>query len=137
MMRDWFLLAFEAAPYGMALLDSGGNWIEVNPALCQTLDHSARRFRGASLSDFAHRDSLGAINEALARLAAREARTETVEARFRRADRRRAVWLEVALTAMQDGGAGPLWIVAQLHDIDSRKRQEQRMPAADERFRRA
>ncbi|MDQ1499449.1 MAG: hypothetical protein QOI86_2789 [Actinomycetota bacterium] len=137
MMRNWFVLIFEAAPYGMALLDADGNWIEVNPALCQTLDHPARRLREACFTDFIHPDSLESILKALARLASGETRTEAVEARFRRPDRRRAVWLEVSLTVTQDGRSGRPWIVAQFQDIDTRKRQEERIPGADERFRRA
>lgn len=135
--RDWFGAVFEAAPTGMALLRSDGICLEVNPELSRVLGFSARHLRRHRLHELAEPEHGEAVLAALARLGTGDSRTESVEARFRRSDGRRPIWLEVSLALARGDGGGPAPVVAQFHCIGPRKKEERRLADDDARFRRA
>ncbi|HVJ92107.1 MAG TPA: PAS domain S-box protein, partial [Labilithrix sp.] len=76
-----FRRSFDQAPVGIGHLTPDGRWIEANVRLCEILDHSRAQLIGRSAADMVGGAADWKIKEAIARLAAGEARGQARERR--------------------------------------------------------
>jgi PAS domain S-box-containing protein len=60
-----FESAFNSAPIGMALIDMGGRWLQVNDALCRITGLTRDELRATTLQSITHPDDLDSDADAM------------------------------------------------------------------------
>lgn len=128
--------AFLAAPVGVVVGDTGGRFVAANRAYGDMLGYAPEELVGRSFREFTHPDDVAADEQALRELVAGE-RTSLV--RNKRNLRRdgSTVWVQLSVAATERPRTGERVFVAHVVDISHRKRQEQTLAEAEERFRSA
>jgi len=124
--EERFRRAFDDAAIGMAIVSPGGEWLQVNEALCDLTGLSKQDLRGLTLADVTHPDDLGADLDALRELATGSRRRYLTETRYLRADGEE-VWILLGMSAVADGEGRVLHLISQMQDITERKRAEARL----------
>jgi two-component system cell cycle sensor histidine kinase/response regulator CckA len=128
-----FVGAFENAPIGMALTRKDGELIQVNPALCEILGYERGELLKKKLRDLTHPDDVEESTLRLARLRAGEENDVRLEKRYLHADGH-TVWVALAASEIRDDEGQPLYSIVQIQDISERKRSEQALAEANQRF---
>ncbi|MFL5831217.1 MAG: PAS domain S-box protein [Solirubrobacteraceae bacterium] len=115
------------APFGIALLDRGGRFVSVNPALCRMLGYGKDELQGTPLHKLIHADD----HDAAAELAPDSGDgPRQLEQRFIAHDGT-VIWALVTISRVSEAQAMDGFRVVQIHDITERKRVETEL--ADER----
>ena len=130
-----FANAFEEAPIGMALVSPEGHFLRVNRELVRITAYTQEQLLEMTLMDISHPEELDESVDLVRRLLAGDIRTFSLERRHLRADGRFA-WIDLSVSAVRDE-SGPLYMVAQVEDVTKRKRADEAVRAAEERFRSA
>jgi PAS domain S-box-containing protein len=120
---DWHRLAVERAAVGILQLGPDGTLWQVNPSFCRILGVPAEELLGRALAERIHPEDLEPWRSSLARAAAGDADTQTVELRGLRKDGA-AVWLEASLTAARDAAGRMSFSVGVVQDISARRDAE-------------
>ena len=120
----YFDVAFDAAPIGMALFNTDGEYVRVNPALCALLDRPAEALIGRRDQELTHPEDRQTDLDAAWRILAGEMSTFQCEKRFVRPDGS-VVWAIANLTFLRDLDGRPLSWVGQFQDITSRRAAEE------------
>jgi PAS domain S-box-containing protein len=107
----------------MALVGLDGSWLRTNAKLCQILGYEEAELLGLRFQDLTHPDDLEASNERVRSIVAGECRSYTHEKRYLRPDGT-TVWGMLSVSLVRDAGDAPLYFVAQIENIDDRKRAE-------------
>jgi len=113
---QWLERAFESAPVGMALLDTEGIFLRVNPALCNMLERSSEEILDNRLPKIANTVDWGLLLNRV-----RRDHSVTFETQYHPSENRTTI-LEATLNALQDEREGVLFGV--LTDITDRKRHD-------------
>ena len=121
--EERFRRAFDDAPIGMALVGLDGSWLRTNAKLCQILGYEEADLLELRFQDLTHPDDLEASNERVRSIVAGECRSYTHEKRYLRPDGT-TVWGMLSVSLVRDAGDAPLYFVAQVENIDDRKRAE-------------
>jgi diguanylate cyclase (GGDEF)-like protein/PAS domain S-box-containing protein len=121
--QQYFDIAFETAPIGMALFNTDGEYIRVNAALCEMLGREAAELLGRRDQEFTHPEDRQADVDAAWRILNGELDTWQCEKRFLRSDGTE-VWAIANLTFLRSPEGHPLSWVGQFQDISERKAQE-------------
>ncbi|XLZ68950.1 EAL domain-containing protein [Massilia sp. SR12] len=96
-----FRTMFEAAPMGIALIDSGsGQFRDVNPRYAEIAGRSAQEMRASRWLEICHPDDVGPEQEKMAQLAAQQINGFKMETRLVRPDGR-IVWVEASINAVE------------------------------------
>ncbi|MEA2932144.1 MAG: hypothetical protein QOI56_929, partial [Actinomycetota bacterium] len=124
---DWFRLAFDHSPIGMALVDVHGRFGNVNRALCEILGRPPADLIGAGVHHVSHPGDLarhGELRQQLLRSQASgtESRYEA-DWRFVRADGELA-WTSVTCSLLPAGGGSPAGFLWQVVDRTARRAAE-------------
>ncbi|MEA2717448.1 MAG: hypothetical protein QOI99_1765, partial [Actinomycetota bacterium] len=124
---DWFRLAFDHSPIGMALVDVHGRFGSVNRALCEILGRRPADLIGAGVHHVSHPGDLarhGELRQQLLRSQASgtESRYEA-DWRFVRADGELA-WTSVTCSLLPAGGGSPAGFLWQVVDLTARRAAE-------------
>ena len=117
---------FLNAPVGMALVDGGGCWRQVNPTLCAMLGYEDWELLGHPFVDFTFPDD----RDLIVRTFHGEVAGAPGEAEFenRYVTREgRLIWARVTVSPVTGGRAGDAFHVAQIEDITTRKEAEQEL----------
>ena len=110
--------AFDNAPIGMGLVTPGGDWLEVNRALCRLLGYSEEQLLRTNLAELTvPGDALVQVDEA------EEMHSETL---YLRADGT-ALWVAASTTLVRDLSGEARYYVVQIEDIGERKRTEREL----------
>lgn len=117
-----FRLGFEAAPVGMALVDTDWRWLDVNDALCRFLGRERDDLVGRSMDDVTHPDDVEASRAAFA--AAVEGRTPSLEKRCLRPDGAE-VWAGVTSSAVRGPTGEVTYYLCQVEDVTQKRRIDQ------------
>ena len=127
-----FRTAFDSAAIGMAIVSLDGQWLQVNPPLCQMLGYTEPELKKLTFQDITHPDDLQANLEHQGRVLCGETPSYQMEKRYFHRDGH-VVWalLSVSMVRGMDGTA--LHFVAQIQDITARKQTELEL-AANRRF---
>ena len=115
--------AFEAAPIGMGLTSPDGRWLKVNGALCRMIGYTSRELLTMRWHEITHPDDVAPDVELGRRLLAGEFDSYQMEKRYLRKDGA-VLWIHLSISLVRDGDGAPAYSVAQILDIDERKRRE-------------
>jgi PAS domain S-box-containing protein len=126
--------AFESARPGMALVAIGGNFLRVNPALCQIVGYSADQLKKLTFQEITHPDDLAPDLENVERLIRGEISGYEMEKRYFRKDGS-IVWIQLNVSVVRGRSGEPICFGAQIQDQTRRKQEETRL--TDELMRRA
>jgi diguanylate cyclase (GGDEF)-like protein/PAS domain S-box-containing protein len=131
-----FTNAFEEAPIGMALVALDGTFLRVNRALPELVGYDAEDLLGLTFQDITHPDDLEADLELVRQVIAGERRTYRMEKRYIRADGEE-VWVNLSVSMVRDDSGRPLYFVSQIEDVTERRRSQDALREAEDRFRSA
>ena len=118
-------LAFDHAPIGMALADTEGRLVRVNPALCEMTGYGEEELLSRTFLELTHPEDLGGTRQALSRAYAGE-RVPHVVTRYLRKNGRE-LWVEVHTSVVRDADGRPLHLLGQVVDITGSRHLEQRL----------
>ena len=118
---DLFRLTFRDSPIGMAILDVGGRYVEVNAAFGRILGRPPEELAGRHFAEFTHPDDLPRDDELMARLAAGQLPFYQVHKRLlhREGDN---IWVRVTVSDFSEDLHGEHHFVAQIEDITEIRR---------------
>jgi diguanylate cyclase (GGDEF)-like protein/PAS domain S-box-containing protein len=118
--EEQFRLAMAAAPHGMAIADSTGCFVQVNPALCELLGVARPEILGRTMADYLGPDDhvlLEQVDDAL--LGRRE---DSVSLGHHLLAPHREVWVVHAVSVLRDERGAPLFFVHQFVDQTEARR---------------
>jgi len=121
-----FESAFTCAPIGMALVDGGGRWLQVNDALCRLLGRTRDELVSATLHDIAHPEDVDLDARSFGDLLLGKIPSYQVEKRYRHAFGH-FFWALLTVSLVRDQFGTPLYLVSQVQDISDRKEMAARM----------
>ncbi len=117
-----FRTMFEAAPMGIALIDSSdGQFRDVNPRFAEIAGRSAQEMRHCRWLEICHPDDVAPEQEKMAQLAAQQINGFKMETRLVRPDGR-SVWVEVSINAV--GTESQPHHLCMIEDITEKKETE-------------
>lgn len=129
-----FRQLFELAPIGVAVIEYGGKFIEVNPALCKFLGYSREELLTMTTADVSHPDDMLKNILAYQSLIKGETDYVTIDKRYTTKDGRQVVG-ELHLRALKTpSGDTPLFI-GQLIDITAYQEAKEKLEESERRFR--
>ncbi len=115
--------SFEFAPIGKALLTPEGNWIRVNPALCNLLGYSQKDLLQTHFRDITYPEDLEADQVYSDQLLSGKINTCQFEKRYIH-KKGHIVWALVSVALVRNAYGQPLNFIAQIQDIPARKQAE-------------
>ncbi|MGD9955659.1 MAG: PAS domain S-box protein [Candidatus Nanopelagicales bacterium] len=118
--EERFRLAMAAAPHGMAIADSTGCFVQVNPALCDLLGVGRPEILGRTMADFLGPDDhplIEQVEDALVRQ-----RQDSVSLEHHLLAPHREVWVVHAVSILRDERGVPLFYVHQFVDQTEARR---------------
>ncbi|MEA2685492.1 MAG: hypothetical protein QOE93_687, partial [Actinomycetota bacterium] len=121
--QRYFDVAFDAAPIGMALFNTDGEYVRVNRSICDLLGRSEAQLLGHRDQEFTHPDDRQRDVDAAWRILSGEISTWQCEKRFVRGDGS-VVWAIANLTFLRDTDGNPVSWVGQFQDITARQALE-------------
>lgn len=127
-----FRLTLQGAPIGLAIVGLDGRWIEVNEALCKSLEYSAAELLQKTFQQITHPEDLDHDLQHVQRLLQGLDDSYRMEKRyFTKSGRILKVQLDVTLLRDQHGQ--PVHFISQIQDITARKQIEEalRLSAAE------
>jgi diguanylate cyclase (GGDEF)-like protein/PAS domain S-box-containing protein len=115
-----FESAFHSAPIGMALIDMGGRWLQVNDALCRITGFSRDELLATTLQSITHPDDLERGADSMRALVDGTIPSCQIERRYRHAWGHH-LWVLVTASLVRTDQGRPLYYVSQVQDISERK----------------
>ncbi|MDD3445527.1 MAG: EAL domain-containing protein, partial [Zavarzinia sp.] len=125
--------AMDNAAIGMALVSPEGRPIEVNRALCDMLGYSVDEITRMNFAEFTHPDDLSSDLEQMRRVLDGEIDSYFLEKRFIRKDGT-TLWGHLAASATRNAEGRVVQFIAQLENIDKRKRAEDALATSESRW---
>jgi diguanylate cyclase (GGDEF)-like protein/PAS domain S-box-containing protein len=124
-----FRLTLETAPIGCAVVALDGQWITVNPALCNMLGYTEKELLKMKYQDFTDPRFHAEDDARVKTILERGSDTYRIEKRYRvKHGREIDVQLDIAL--LRDDYGKPLYFVTQIQDITAQKRVEAELQAS-------
>ena len=125
-VRARFESAFTSAPIGMALVDGGGRWLQVNDALCRILGRTRDTLMVSTLHELTHPEDVDRDERLFHDLLCAQIPSYQVEKRYRHAFGH-YFWALLTVSLVRDQLGAPLYLVSQVQDISERKEMAARM----------
>lgn len=116
-----FVRVFEDATIGMALVSSGGHFMQVNRALCRMLGYSEHELLGREIASVTLTDDVAIERRQLRRALDGEIDHYQLEHRFRHA-RGEVVWTHLSVSLIRDSSGQSRYFIAQMQDISETRR---------------
>jgi diguanylate cyclase (GGDEF)-like protein/PAS domain S-box-containing protein len=132
--EERFRRSFHDAAIGMALVAPDGLFLRTNRSLCNMLGYREVELLGKTFQDITHPDDLDADLDQVRRMLVGEIRTYQMEKRYFHKEGQ-VVWALLSVSMVHDEEGEPLYFVSQIQDISERKRAEQKIRAAEQRYR--
>jgi PAS domain S-box-containing protein len=114
---------FEHAGVGIAQMDLDGQFLRVNPRLCETLGYSSKTMLRRSCQDFVHPDDFHMHQAHLNELLAGRRPSFSMETRWHRCDDV-WLWVHMTLSLVRDAHSAPAYFIAVVQNINDRKQAE-------------
>lgn len=118
-----FRLAMASSGIGMAIVDLGGHWLEVNPAFEKIFGYPAGELIGRHVLEFTHPDDLELTRGYLRSLTEGSVAVLDAPKRYLRRDGS-VLWAHLNVAMMRDVDGQPAYMIAQLRDISAQKQAE-------------
>jgi diguanylate cyclase (GGDEF)-like protein/PAS domain S-box-containing protein len=131
-----FANAFDEAPIGMALVGLDGSFLRVNRSLPELVGYDAEELLALTFQDITHPDDLETDLELVRQVVAGERRSYRMEKRYVRPDEEE-VWVNLSVSVVRDESGEPLYFVSQIEDVTERRRGQDALREAEDRFRSA
>jgi diguanylate cyclase (GGDEF)-like protein/PAS domain S-box-containing protein len=112
------------AGIGIAVVGLDGQWLRINPKMCEILGRSAEALRQLTFHDITHPEDLNEDLDLVQRLLDGETSTYTLEKRYIRPDGE-AVWGNLTVTLVRDDSGFPKHFVSLIEDITQRRAAEE------------
>src|SRR5262249_44618572 len=125
---------FEHAGVGMAQLDLNGQFLRVNPRLCEMLGYSSRTLLQRRFQDFTHPDDLTLNLHLLNELMTGKRPSFSIEKRYQRSDEA-WVWVDLTVSLVRNASTSPAYFIAVIQNIGDRKRAEEALQKSETNFR--
>ena len=125
-MVNAFETAFARAPIGMALVDMGGHFLQVNDALCRITGYSRDQIQGISFRELSHPSHVDVDAPQLQALLDGDLASYQIEKRYRHAWGH-SLWVLLTVSIVRDNQGQPQYLISQLQDISERKELERRL----------
>ncbi|HEY6083832.1 MAG TPA: PAS domain S-box protein [Nitrospira sp.] len=132
-IEDRWRALFEHAGVGMAQLSLSGQFLRVNPRLCETFGYSSRTMLHLTLQDLTHPDDLPSAIESLRILATGTHPSFSMEKRCRRSDDT-WIWINQTVSVVRTASSVPAYFIAVVEDVSERKRSEVALRESEERY---
>ncbi len=126
--------AFENAAAGMALISLQGEFIRVNPILCDLLGASAEALQGTSWETYLATEDLARHRGAFDDLLSGKSNTLQLEMRLLPPEGR-PLWVLLTASLVRDAEQAPDHLICQVLDIQQRKETERDLRISEERYR--
>lgn len=127
--RERFRDAFQAAAIGMALIGWDGALLEANDAFCAIVGYAQDQLDTLTLRDITHSDDLEPYADCVRQMLDGTISSCQMEKRYVHRDGR-AVWILLTASLVKDAGGTPLYVIAQVQDINDRKVAEEVLETA-------
>jgi PAS domain S-box-containing protein len=124
---------FENAAVGIARVDPGGRFLEVNQRLCAIIGYTRDELMTKTFSDITHRDDLERDLREMQRMLMGQLETYFTEKRYHRKDGS-VVWCDLTASLMRKADGSPDYFISIVEDISARKRVEQNLLEREERL---
>ncbi len=124
--QERFRSAFDNAPIGVAIVDLGGRFLQVNRSLCEILGYQEEQLLATTFQEITHPDDVEASMEHVRRVMEDEVGSYSLEKRYVAADGR-PVWVSLSVSLVRDADGDPLYFVDQIQDITERKLAEKEL----------
>lgn len=118
--EERFRVMYNQAAVGIALVALDGQFIQVNPAMCEITGYSHDELIQTTVQQISHPDEQQLDFENFQRVLAREINGYSVEKRFFRKDGS-IVWVNVTVSAVWDSQGQPKYGVGIIEDISERQ----------------
>lgn len=129
-----FRSAFENAPLGMCLATVDARFLQVNATFCRLFGYSESELFATTWLELTHPDDRAASVHIVRQLL--DDHSSSVEAEKRYIHRSGAtVWARTRVSLVRDSDRSPLYFIAHVEDITTRKRTEEALRESEERFR--
>jgi two-component system sensor kinase FixL len=123
---------FEQAAVGLAQISPDGRWLRLNRKYCEILGYNENELRGKNFQEITHPDDLDSNLRIHQQLLTGELDTCSWEKRYIRKDGE-IVWVRVLASIVRNRVGNPLYSIAVVEDISSRKRAEEALRQSKER----
>ncbi|WP_282942006.1 PAS domain S-box protein [Paenibacillus sp. RC67] len=120
-----FRIAFDYAATGMAINDLDGKWHKVNRALCGITGYSEQELLLTDFQSLTHPEDLEINLEYTKRLLSGEWDSFQIEKRFKHKTGN-VIWILLDVSLVRSPEGEPMYTIAQIQDISSRKQLEQK-----------
>lgn len=127
--------AFAQSAIGTALIELNGNWIRVNPALCQILGYPEQELLARTFQSITHPEDLVPELNRISQVLKGEIRSFQVEKRYVHKDGH-TVPVLLTVSLVFDRKNKPLFFCYQLQDISERKQAEEKLQGSEDSYRR-
>jgi PAS domain S-box-containing protein len=125
---------YEHAGVGIAQLSLDGQFLRVNPCLCEMLQYSPETMLQRKFHDFTHPDELSINLDGLNGLLAGKQPSFSIEKRYRRSDGT-WVWGDVTVSLVRTASGHPASFIAVIQHIDARKQAEYQLRDSEQAIR--
>lgn len=125
---------FDNAAIGIANVALDGRWLRFNNAVCKITGYSREELGRRTFGDITHPEDLKADWDRAREIIAGRSKSYTLEKRYIRPDGS-TVWVNLTVSGVWDDYNSLVHFVSIIEDITPRKRSEEALRAADERFR--
>lgn len=129
-----FQLAMDNAPVGMALVRPGGQFMQVNPALCAILGRDADNLLTCAWQILSHPDDRAKDEQLLEQLKAGAIASYRLRKRFLRPDGA-VVWGDLAVAPIRHPDGGLQLLIKQVQDISETVLAQKELEARKEQYR--
>lgn len=122
--KAWSRSIFEGSPVGIALLNTNGTVIEVNPALERILGFGASEIRNIGIGNITHIDDAENDIRLFDDLVQSSIDSYSIQKRYIRKDGE-VIWANVNMSYIQNVGEDFQFIIAMIEDITKQKENEE------------
>jgi two-component system, cell cycle sensor histidine kinase and response regulator CckA len=134
--EERFRLLFQQSPTGVAMLEAGGGFgfLHANPSFCAMMGRSEEELLRMSFRDLTPAEDLPGQLQEVQRLLAGEIPSMRLEKRYVRMDGS-IFWGRLCAAIVRDEAGRPLYFLAEVEDIDERRRTREALAASEQKYR--
>ncbi len=118
-----FRSSFDSAATGMALLSLKGQWLRVNPALCELLGYKEDELLSTSFKQIIYPEDLPALIKQINALVSGDIENFQLESRYHH-KLNRLIWGMIHVSLIRNREKVPLHLIIQIQDITEKKKVE-------------
>jgi PAS domain S-box-containing protein len=132
--EERFRATFDQAAVGITQVGLDGRWLRVNRRLCEIVGYDEDELLGLGFQEITHPEDLEKDLAHLKRLVAGEIDTFSMEKRYLRKNGS-IVWVYLTVSIVREPSVGSEYLIGVVEDITDRRRAEDALREAEERYR--